>query len=492
MRIIEIAYSFGLVIMFHFNHFRNLANDENRFFLHWSYLYATKFIFFLFIQTIVIYLIYRIIKRVKPILAKPGFLFLSWYLLVYSIMGIYVPPIDPEKARESLSFFWYLPFLLPFIILGIYSHLKLDPLYNITKLMVCIWAAIGLSLCAGLFFYPNRGHMVSEIQEVNNIPQEANQPPVFIFLLDNWSGPRIYELYKEQLPNTSSLIGQSNYYNYAFSLGDSTEEALPAFIFQNPYGFTLNKKEGVYIDNNTNTNSTEMDSMFTIFKREGYYTAIIGAYHPFKLMLNDKDMDFISSYPEYESNSISTVFFMINRSLQYASGPVIRWLAYPVNRLLVTYNKYSRDKKMLNDVYYASSHWKGKVFAFFHIEVPHSPFIYKEDGSVFVYKEGLFNSRYDDLALENYINVLKYTDSIVGNIISRLKSNNMFDKSLIIFTSDHNWKWDKKYRAQGKKMWDCVPLIIKYPYQKKGTIITKRVELPVIKPIFQKIISSDK
>lgn len=492
--ITKIACSFGLVVMFHFNHFRNLAVAENRFYLHWSSGYALKFILFLCLHTLIIYLFYRLIKKIKPELAKPLFIFVSTYFLLYSVLGIIAPSIDLNKTDNGLSLWLTLPYLIPLILAGIYIRLKIQGLYMATKVLVLIWAAIGLSLSVSLFFYPNRGYTISDIEKVKNIPHNNSQTPVFVFLFDNWSGPRIYlGLRQKKFPNLEALLKQSDYLGFAISPAQNTQRSLPGVLFQNPGKILWDEKKAGYFDAISGKNSRQMESIFTLFRNEDYFTAMVGAYHPYSLMIKDKDLDFLTSYTPYGSDYLTTTFFILDRSLQYASDPVIRKLAQPIKRYLSTQIKYFIDQGILKDVYHATSKWNGSLFAFFHILVPHAPFIYREDGSVVTFPAGKVQPLYDKAGSEDYEKAMKYTDTIIGDIIKNLKSNGMFDKSMLVFLSDHNYKWDYVNWGMATDSETHVPLIIKKPYQQTGNLIVKRVAIhEKLKPLFQRMLNQSK
>jgi lipoteichoic acid synthase len=96
----------------------------------------------------------------------------------------------------------------------------------------------------------------------------------------------------------------------------------------------------------------------------------------------------------------------------------------------------------------------------------------------------------------NYLQSIHYTDSAIGEFIDSLKSNNMYDDTLIILYGDHTAKYDPLVldsglvdpeTEEGKR----VPLIIKLPGQSNGKVIDSPSTHLDIMPTILNLVGAD-
>ena len=119
---------------------------------------------------------------------------------------------------------------------------------------------------------------------------------------------------------------------------------------------------------------------------------------------------------------------------------------------------------------------------FLHLLLPHQPWRYLPSGNQYNFKTfgGAFRSDrlpapVVELAHQQHLLQLAYTDSLVGQVIDKLKADGMWDKSLVVMGADHGEGWTpgEPSRALGQRnapdlMW--VPQFIKAPGQDNGTV----------------------
>lgn len=104
--------------------------------------------------------------------------------------------------------------------------------------------------------------------------------------------------------------------------------------------------------------------------------------------------------------------------------------------------------------------------------------------------KGFLSAEEREWAKELYNGEVKYTDDNVGKFIDALKSMNIYDNSLIIFTSDHGEEfWDHASEGRGvmhghSLHWELidVPLIIKMPYSEKNIVRDELVTTESLMP----------
>jgi arylsulfatase A-like enzyme len=113
---------------------------------------------------------------------------------------------------------------------------------------------------------------------------------------------------------------------------------------------------------------------------------------------------------------------------------------------------------------YLENNKKHKLFVFFHTYEIHSP--YKHD--YFVAQLPLSERTYRNNTIARYDSGIRYTDIQIGRLISWLKTNNLFEKTLIIITSDHGENFNhirtkEGMGSHGNTLYDSeihVPLIL--------------------------------
>ena len=119
----------------------------------------------------------------------------------------------------------------------------------------------------------------------------------------------------------------------------------------------------------------------------------------------------------------------------------------------VDWNK--RDYKAMTNSFFDSIDYGNKFFAFYHLLLPHWPYIFLHDGSS--PNLGQFGFGDDGTPLprnRDVINIIKmqylqqacYADAILGHIIEKMKQNDIYDKTVLIVVSDHGI-----INEQGKK-----------------------------------------
>jgi arylsulfatase A-like enzyme len=173
-------------------------------------------------------------------------------------------------------------------------------------------------------------------------------------------------------------------------------------------------------------------------------------------------------------------------------------------------------------IYESFSNWidqnRGKrFFLFLHTYQPHNPYVCPHPynslfldenakwkhvnllgylgGKPGIYKKLPDNERKNAIGL--YDGEIRYLDeNLIGPLISKLKETGLYEKTMIIFTSDHGEEffdhgaWDHGHSLYNESI--RVPLIIKFPDDKyKGLKITSAVSLVDIMPTILKEMKID-
>jgi hypothetical protein len=135
---------------------------------------------------------------------------------------------------------------------------------------------------------------------------------------------------------------------------------------------------------------------------------------------------------------------------------------------------------------------------FLHVLLPHPPMsflpsgkIYSVDGGVPGLEKGGLWSRNVWTVTQNHQRFLLqvgFVDSLVGQLIARLRETKLYDESLILVTADHGISFragDYRRKFSETNYQDIlpVPLFVKTPHQRVGTVNLDNVETVDILPI---------
>lgn len=80
---------------------------------------------------------------------------------------------------------------------------------------------------------------------------------------------------------------------------------------------------------------------------------------------------------------------------------------------------------------------------FWHLSIPHSPFLFSADGKIgndqdanFPFPDNYDSSEFDSI-WKRYREQARYSDRVLGIIIAKLKEQHLFDQALLVVTGDH-------------------------------------------------------
>ncbi|MGH7833706.1 MAG: sulfatase-like hydrolase/transferase, partial [Candidatus Binatia bacterium] len=142
---------------------------------------------------------------------------------------------------------------------------------------------------------------------------------------------------------------------------------------------------------------------------------------------------------------------------------------------------------------------------YLHILLPHGPWYYLPSGKTY-FRDDVFDKKtlqrteHEWPLIEIYQRHLlqvAFVDNLLGKLIARLKALEMFDPSLIVVTADHGrsfWPGElgrNTLKAAHPEDILTVPLFIKAPYQKTGSVSDRNVETIDILPMIADLLKLD-
>jgi hypothetical protein len=141
---------------------------------------------------------------------------------------------------------------------------------------------------------------------------------------------------------------------------------------------------------------------------------------------------------------------------------------------------------------------------FAHMLLPHEPYVYLRSGQEFTRNPGITGIKpgghwtTDEwLVTQNYRRHLlqvEYVDTIVGQVIERLKTEGLYDSALIVVTSDHGVSFRpgqpfKELDVSNLPDIMSVPLLIKAPNQRKGVIDDSNIQSVDVMPTLASLLN---
>lgn len=136
------------------------------------------------------------------------------------------------------------------------------------------------------------------------------------------------------------------------------------------------------------------------------------------------------------------------------------------------------------------------VLHFLHVLLPHEPWLYLPTGQQFTLQRhnlGLSEGRWNAdpwaaaLNYQRYLLQVKYVDTLLGQLVARLREVGIYDDALIVITADHGaslrpGSWFRRPDEASFAEIAGVPLFIKRSGQRQGEVVDANVEVIDIVP----------
>jgi Sulfatase len=392
-------------------------------------------------------------------LAKRGFhhpIFRVWRATLYALLFLSMlrqgQIIYSEKYQLLFGSF---PFLIPYAVLGI--GVFLISLYSSRNMhfYISVFGITGLILTVQFLYgaLKARPEAVSE----NGTRNVTETMPVILILFDELSAKELSNGTKPDpalYPNFNKLSGESLWFRNATANYWTTNESLQSlftgsFQIQNqgqtlfdylPARDTTLITSEMWVEN---WFRSRVQEKINRYRGKAYFLKqdpILTARYLFSTVL---DYDFFSTKPEI-------IPLFNTRSFHFT---------YP--------REFELFKNLLKD----KNSWD---FLIWHLSVPHSPFVFDQKGewrdseqySYFSLTE-LYNRQEMRLIRQNYREQIGFADTILGKVIEILKAENLYDRSVLIVTSDHGLRvWGDLY--SDIDLGARIPFCIRAPGLKAG------------------------
>jgi arylsulfatase A-like enzyme len=317
------------------------------------------------------------------------------------------------------------------------------------------------------------------------------------------------------LPNLSQLKQHGASFENAFSIGPTTVFSFPGIVASvYPY----------YSGTKISQNIPTIDSML---KAAGYNTAFINESnalltpffgygrnldfqeHFLSLSHAAVDRELQDTFLEGRAPRTSVRLELMKDLYRKLPGQRVRRLArqlYGLTRLLRLRLRGSteslRERRILHNAFrdgiaqFIDQDFKEPQFLWIHIMINHLPYLPPEATSKFHEREidylnyrglsGAINVRTSQKLKSLYVETLGKTDQLLGEILDKLKADDLLRDTLIIITSDHGEEFEERYighsRDSSSDALLHVPLIFSWPSRFRGKSISTPVSTTDILP----------
>ncbi len=321
--------------------------------------------------------------------------------------------------------------------------------------------------------------------------------PVFIFIFDEWSYARSTQD-GEFLPGFKrlrELAEKSFVFHFAQSPGPRTDESVPRIIFQRTDPLTIGRSQTFWEHDQARLPTTETPSLFQLAREHDYNSTLLGFYLPERRILGSQ-VDYCHAIIEHPKPDgfAGKLRASAVRNVQFWLDPLSRRVQ---QTLALSIAPHSNEKtsvhweKMLRDLRQETLETlrasPPNTFAFFHLPLPHGPWIFSENGGYV----GPFHGERLSHNMGGYYRHLAFLDQVIGEFLDELRRSGTFDESMIVMTSDHSWRQD--YMAGGKlidsEQLRRVPLFIKLPGQQESVRVDAKFPLVELKPAIEAVMS---
>ena len=323
-----------------------------------------------------------------------------------------------------------------------------------------------------------------------DIPAERgdkkNANSLYIFLFDEWSFDDTFgnpEFSLDHMPHLAEFLRHSTLFRNAHSPSVLTTVSIPRFLYQSDpriYSYSLREMEWGLQHNDFLP--LKLTSIFDLsdqhFKHLSgfllYYSGIVGSH-----------VDCLIPFYDYNSRYSlkERVLVLLHTQLSFLGkfGWAVPLSIQPQN--WTGHEFQARIRPILNDILPRLPY---KSIAFFHICLPHGPFIFDRAWNPLPNPAVGWNTPH----LRTYLENVYAMDAVIGDIVRILKARGDYDSSLLVFLSDHSWKakYSDKEEVLDRESFipeKHVPLLIKYPGQVRGGTVETPIVTTELHPFFQ-------
>lgn len=413
-------------------------------------------------------------------------------------------------------------FVLGAGLLGLFAAVSYKRFYPVRLFLTVLSPTV--LIFPGLFLFYSPVFKIVFTQNVANVTetQLSHQPPIIVVIFDEFSLPSLmddqYQIDATSYPHFAALAQNAFWFRNATTVSDATNFAVPAILTgsypvsshlptatDHPHNlFTF--LGGVYDVNAFGTITYLCPNQLCKRNQESSLQTRISS------LLSDLSIvylhlllpvDLSAKLPSITQNWMDFTHNATQEKNNLQNSPLARKRIW---NLLGTDLKGDRIGQFLEFVQAIQSSVQPTLY-YLHILLPHAPHNYLPSGKIYSLDTEVIgvSPRWekwlnDEWAVtqnyQRYLLQIGAVDTLLGKLMDRLKTVDLYDSSLIVVTADHGISFksnDFRRQLTDTNLQDImsVPLFIKTPNQQQGVISDRNVETIDILPTIADILGSE-
>lgn len=326
----------------------------------------------------------------------------------------------------------------------------------------------------------------------------SERPAIFLLIFDELSLPVLLDpegqIDAAAYPHFAALARGSHWFRQAAANADFTNNSLPTLLTGN-----YPRRGGLNQQNYPRNLFALLEPHYKLFLYETWSAFCLpGRYH----CLRDSDRLEASHAALLLDVSYLLAARVLPRGANLQLADVRKNWGFFHNPRTSIELALSRFEKFLATV--AALERPSGSFVFFHNSVPHSPYWLNPQGTIDEAEPAAFDpAQQGDAATVNavlarYIAQVRFADAQLGRFLAQLRTQGLYDSSLLIVTSDHGVSYDPRApgrdlvvvdaRAVNAELLLRVPLFIKRPHQREAIVSDHEVQLVDIMPTVAELV----
>ena len=248
-----------------------------------------------------------------------------------------------------------------------------------------------------------------------------------------------------KIPELQRFADESFSATNAYPPSGNTDSSIPALTTGRLVEETREKSQNElqirFADANEFT-SWKTAGIFSKINDMGGTNAVVGWHHPycrvFRDILERCTTDYSFSLRRLSGNHEDTLLeSMVNYFRRFGlTLPIIKHLVSTYFDFTSKHVAYIKTTKNVSAEAKKLSVDKDLSFALLHYPVPHSPYIYSRE-----------NGRFVETGGANYFDNLALTDALLGELRTEMENADIWEKTIVVVTSDHWWRGDFSDKA---------------------------------------------
>lgn len=348
-----------------------------------------------------------------------------WRAMLYAFLFVsFVRQLQMSNMELFHHATWFVPPLVLYVLLAIIVFVISVKYAVVLQTYVSYLAVLAVIITLMFVWRCVQSGFPNETSRTENQTPNQKLHPILFLVFDELSLQRIMkdgEINRELFPNFASLASDSMWFQNAMTNHFETAEALPTILTGRvtPTAGTPNIFDLLGTQYRINVMETDMGFESDVCRDRKWKGECRSA------------GTFVAKDPMYSFKFIRDVAYGY-----FLEGGLEK-------HVLFTPQYHMTLKEELEFVLQNINANQNAQFIYWHISIPHSPFIFANDGRLvdgaptyFPIPGTPLRVNFDQ-AVAKYIEQVRFSDLVLGKILSRLKSQNLYENTVIFMMSDH-------------------------------------------------------